>query len=82
MSNYLLRRSYEEKMKLDIVYLDQQQEMTQRVVRVVRLEEDYFLAFCFTRKKVRKFHKNNLLAVYPYQRQRKGERFFDAPGSR
>lgn len=65
----LFMRSLKNKEKMMIFYLDNNNKMTQRVIRVVRIEEDAIIAFCFWRKQVRTFKWENILSAEPTGRK-------------
>ncbi|WP_188205884.1 hypothetical protein [Alkalibacillus aidingensis] len=58
---------------LEMIYMDIQGQLTQRIIRVVREEEERILAFCYTRRQVRSFKKENILSIYPYRQQKRME---------
>ncbi|MFD2639945.1 hypothetical protein [Piscibacillus salipiscarius] len=68
----ILQRALEQKQQLEMIYLDQNGDYSQRIVRVVKIYEDDFLAFCFTKQGVRRFKKIHVLSILPYK---KGKRF-------
>ncbi|WP_411953216.1 hypothetical protein ACKXGF_07645 [Alkalibacillus sp. S2W] len=51
--------------KLEMVYIDHHHNMTQRTVRIIKVDNRRILAYCFTRQAVRSFQKDNILAIYP-----------------
>lgn len=66
----LLIRSKEEKLKLEMIYMTGKGELSQRVIRVINVYDHSILAYCFTRRKVRKFTNKNILSVLPYRKKR------------
>ncbi|WP_082234584.1 hypothetical protein [Halobacillus massiliensis] len=71
MENLLIKAS-EEKIKLEMIYMDSQGELSYRVIRTVKNEEEHILGYCYTKKKVRSFRKDSILSIYPYKpRERK-----------
>lgn len=69
--DYMLKRSLNEKQKLELIYMANEGKISQRVIRVVSIKEGIVLAYCYTRKTVRLFKKENILSVHPYK-ERKG----------
>ncbi|SDJ52850.1 hypothetical protein [Salimicrobium halophilum] len=69
--NGILERAAGEKQNLEMVYMDGKGRMTQRIVRVVAVREETILGYCYWRKQVRSFKRDNILSVYPVE-ERKG----------
>ncbi|GAA0461953.1 hypothetical protein GCM10008935_16790 [Alkalibacillus silvisoli] len=65
--NHMLQKSLSNRCKLEMVYIDSKNNMTQRTVRIVKIYDDRMLGFCYLKKKVRSFKKENILAIYPVQ---------------
>ena len=61
----LFKQSLQHKSKIMIFYIDGSNNVTQRIIRVVNIEEDSIVAFCYYRKQVRTFKLNNILSVGP-----------------
>ncbi|GLO66930.1 MULTISPECIES: hypothetical protein [Oceanobacillus] len=59
----LLLHSVQQKEKVIMVYIDQQDNITQRTVQVVTIKSDSILAFCYFRKEIRLFHLDQILSV-------------------
>lgn len=59
----LLNRALTEKQKLEMIYIDSEGNMSQRVVRIVDVRNDSILAYCYFRKEVRSFKRDNILSV-------------------
>jgi len=57
---YLARRQ-----PVDIVYIDRTGQLTQRRVRLLRVEPDHVRAYCYERRAVRTFAVANILAALP-----------------
>ncbi len=54
--------SLENKEKIMIYYIDSKSQVTQRIIRVVEMQENSILAYCYYRKQVRKFKLENILS--------------------
>ncbi|REJ09598.1 hypothetical protein [Halobacillus trueperi] len=67
----LFQRSKLEKMKLEWIYINHKGDLSQRVIRVVDIQDEYVIAYCYERKQVRTFRKNNILSVFPLTSIRK-----------
>ncbi|GFZ87326.1 hypothetical protein GCM10010978_28900 [Compostibacillus humi] len=65
----LFLRSMQTKEKLEIIYLSQENDLSQRTIRVIKLRENHILAFCYARQKLRIFRLDNILAVYPFMKK-------------
>ncbi|SIS49481.1 WYL domain-containing protein [Salimicrobium flavidum] len=63
--NGVLERALTGKQKVEMVYMDSGGGMTQRTLRVVSVQEETLLAYCYWRKQVRLFKRDNILAAYP-----------------
>ncbi|WP_072890726.1 hypothetical protein [Ornithinibacillus halophilus] len=63
--NNLYLQSKQRKQNLMIFYMDQSNNITQRIIRVVDIKENAIVAFCYYRKQVRTFKINNILSVAP-----------------
>lgn len=61
----LLMRAAGEQEKLVIFYMDGQEKITQRYVKVLKIRGDYMLAYCYYRKKMRTFKIANILSAAP-----------------
>jgi len=51
----LFLRSIEDKEKIIIFYIDIDNQITERCIRVLKMHRDSILAYCYYRKGVRKF---------------------------
>ncbi|TGB04671.1 hypothetical protein [Halobacillus salinus] len=67
----LLNRSKQDKRKIDVIYLSHTGEITQRSIRVVDVRSHYVVAFCYDRKHVRTFRKENILSAFPHTSKRR-----------
>lgn len=65
----LLIRSIETGEKLEMIYQSNKGDLTQRVIKVEKVGEDSFRAYCFTRKKVRTFKLSNILSIAPTRKR-------------
>jgi predicted DNA-binding transcriptional regulator YafY len=59
----LFLRSIENKEKIIIFYVDSKNIVSQRYIRVIRMNEDSIVAFCYLRKKIRTFNMQNILSA-------------------
>lgn len=58
-------RALEKQQKVVVMYMDKNQQLTQRVVKVLKVNEEYVLVYCFFRKKLRTLRMDHILAAEP-----------------
>jgi predicted DNA-binding transcriptional regulator YafY len=66
----ILFRAVEEQQLVQIIYLDANEKITQRIVRPFEVTETQMKGFCFLRKQVRLFRLDQILAA-TFHRQAK-----------
>ncbi|CEI80602.1 hypothetical protein J18TS1_37940 [Oceanobacillus oncorhynchi subsp. incaldanensis] len=59
----LLHHSLDKKEKIMIYYIDRHNNVTQRVIRVVGIDDKRILAYCYYKKQVRSFKIENILSI-------------------
>jgi predicted DNA-binding transcriptional regulator YafY len=64
----LLVRSIEQHMPLEMIYLADNQEITQRTLIIKEVTDEYIKAYCLLRKQVRTFKRDNILSIMPEAR--------------
>lgn len=64
MRNELIK-SVKRSRTLTIMYVSDNEEITKRTVRVLKINSSTFTAYCYLRKSRRTFKIDNLLAVVP-----------------
>ncbi|MEH7547042.1 MULTISPECIES: hypothetical protein [Bacillaceae] len=64
----LLIRSIEEHMPIEMIYLAENQELSQRKLIVKEINDDYIRAYCLLRKQIRTFKRENILSIMPETR--------------
>ncbi|WP_440894987.1 hypothetical protein ACS127_10460 [Amphibacillus sp. Q70] len=57
-----LTNSMEDKGKIMIYYIDSKEKVSQRVVRIVSMDNKKVLAYCYYRRQVRSFKLENILS--------------------
>lgn len=67
----LFIRSIEEHMPLEMIYLAKNQELSQRKLIVMEVNEEYIRAYCLLRKQVRTFKRKNILSIMPETRSKR-----------
>jgi len=66
--NIILNRSLQQNEKIMIFYMGSAGNVTQRYIRVIRINEYTIIAYCFWRKKVRTFKLDNILSAGPIRK--------------
>lgn len=61
-------RSIELGEKLEMIYLAENGEITQRVIRVCKMNVDTFRAYCFTKRQIRTFKISKILSIMPFRK--------------
>ena len=61
----LLLRAIEENIPLEMIYLSQDQQISQRKLLVKEVNDEYIRAYCLLRKQIRTFRRENILSLMP-----------------
>ncbi|AZU61293.1 hypothetical protein [Neobacillus mesonae] len=61
----LFIRSIEEHIPLEMIYLNKNQEITQRKLIIKEVNNEFIRAYCLLRKQVRTFRRENILSIMP-----------------
>ncbi|MCM3571206.1 hypothetical protein [Neobacillus mesonae] len=61
----LFIRSIEEHLPLEMIYVGQNQEITQRTLIIKEINDEYIRAYCLLRKQIRTFKRENILSIMP-----------------
>ncbi|HZH61604.1 MAG TPA: hypothetical protein VEY70_18940 [Metabacillus sp.] len=61
--NGLLQRSKEEKFPIEIIYISNTGEITQRTIIVKEIQSEYIKAFCLLKQQPRLFNRSNILSA-------------------
>lgn len=61
----LFLRSIEENIPLEMIYLSETNELSQRKLIIKEVNEEYIRAYCLLRRQVRTFRRNNILSIMP-----------------
>lgn len=64
----LFIRSIEENIPLEMIYLAENQELSQRTLIVKEVTDEYIRAYCLLRKQIRTFKRENILSIMPETR--------------
>ncbi|NRG34397.1 hypothetical protein [Niallia circulans] len=68
----LLKRAVMNGEVLEMIYQNNKGEFSQRRIQVIKMNEESFSAYCFTRKHQRTFKISNVLSVGPVRKVRRG----------
>ncbi|WP_312471255.1 hypothetical protein [Neobacillus sp.] len=66
----LFIRSMEDNIPLEMIYLAENQELSQRKLIVREVNDTYIRAYCMLRKQVRTFKRENILSIIPETRSK------------
>ncbi|MFI8686556.1 hypothetical protein [Rossellomorea sp. NPDC077527] len=58
-----IQRSLEERLPIEMIYMNKQCECTKRRVLVKRIDTDFITAYCLFRNDIRRFRIQDILAV-------------------
>ncbi|WP_066317481.1 hypothetical protein [Bacillus sp. FJAT-29814] len=64
----LFIRSIEQHIPLEMIYLAENQEITQRTLIIKEVTEEYITAYCLLRNQIRTFKRENILSIMPETR--------------
>jgi predicted DNA-binding transcriptional regulator YafY len=64
----LFIRSMERKEKIVVFYMDSDNNVTERYVRVLKMNDNHILVYCYYRKKVRTLKLDNILSCGPVRK--------------
>jgi predicted DNA-binding transcriptional regulator YafY len=67
----ILFKAIKEQQLVQIIYLDSNQKLTQRMVKPYEVTDQHLKGFCFLRKQVRLFIVDHILAVSPFKQKNK-----------
>ena len=61
----LLIRSAQTGERLEMIYLSEKQQLSQRVIKVLEVQNDTIKAYCFIKRTYRTFKMTNILSIVP-----------------
>jgi predicted DNA-binding transcriptional regulator YafY len=67
----LLMRAVESGERLEMIYLSKNNDLTQRVIKVMKVKEGSFKAYCYMRRQFRTFKLSNILSIGPIRKHYK-----------
>ncbi|WP_096274538.1 hypothetical protein [Paucisalibacillus globulus] len=59
----IFQHSINTKQKIVIYYIDSSNNLTERIIRVIKMNEEQIVAYCYWRKKIRTFKIENVLSA-------------------
>lgn len=60
---------------VEIIYVDRAETITQRIIKVLDVKDELVTAFCSQKKNLRKFNRNQILAIRQVRPSRQPELF-------
>lgn len=70
--NKLIKMSYENQICIDMIYQSNEGKFTQRIIKVLQIEQDHIKAYCYFRKAERRFRISNILSVATLRSRKRG----------
>lgn len=67
----ILLRAADSKNPLELIYINNDNQISQRIIKVLGVNDNQIKAYCYTRRQFRTFKLDNILSVAPH-RQRSG----------
>lgn len=67
----LFLRAVEENIPLEMIYLSEDQQLSQRKLLVKEVNDEYIRAYCLLRKQIRTFRRENILSIMPDTRSKR-----------
>jgi predicted DNA-binding transcriptional regulator YafY len=64
MDGFLLW-AIEENIPLEMIYLSEDHQLTQRKLLVKEVNDEFIRAYCLLRKQIRTFRRDNILSIMP-----------------
>lgn len=68
----LLLRAVASGAELEMIYQNEKGEISQRRIKVLAVNEEFFKAYCYTRRQQRTFKLSNVLSIGPVRKMKKG----------
>lgn len=63
-----IERFVQKQQIVEIIYIDQFNQLTKRRIKLLKLKDKIVLAYCFTRRSLRSFKVENILAITPKEK--------------
>lgn len=71
----ILNRALLEQTPIEIIYMSQNGVLTQRLIKIIEINENTIKAFCLLRKRKRTFKLENILSASPKNKRNGGYRY-------
>lgn len=68
---YQIRKAYNEGKNIEIMYINQKSQITQRVIKILEIHEHIIKAYCYQQRSLRLFKIENILSGQIVKAQRK-----------
>ncbi|WP_281998705.1 hypothetical protein [Priestia flexa] len=68
---YQIRKAYNEGKNIEIMYINQKSQITQRVIKILEIHEHVITAYCYKQRSLRLFKIENILSGQIVKAQRK-----------
>lgn len=66
----LLKRAAESKQRLEMIYINRDNQLSQRTIKVIAVTDSTLKAYCYTKRQFRTFNLANILSVAPVKQRR------------
>jgi predicted DNA-binding transcriptional regulator YafY len=68
----LLLNAAETGERLEMIYMSNKSEISQRIIKILAVTDDSFKAYCYTRKQFRTFTMSNVLSIGHHRKHKVG----------
>ncbi|HBZ09095.1 MAG TPA: hypothetical protein DEO65_04295 [Bacillus bacterium] len=68
----LLMRAVESKQSLELIYINRDNQLSQRIIKVIAVTDSAVKAYCYQKRQFRTFNLNYILSVDSVRQRRKG----------
>lgn len=65
----LLKRAAGSRQRLELIYINRDNQLSQRTIKVLAVTESTIKAYCYTKRQFRTFALENVLSVGPIRRR-------------
>lgn len=65
MMRKTIERAVRRSQTVDIIYIDKSSQVTKRRVKMLKLDKQSVITYCFIRRSIRRFKIDNILAITP-----------------
>ena len=68
--NGILKRAAGTQQKLELIYITNENQISQRIIKVLAVTDHAIKAYCYTKKQFRTFKLENILSGAPFRNRR------------